>query len=110
MAGYKSLVAESSSASHSARLRLVGGGERGGASRGIPVSEDGVPDAGGGGVSCVVAEVPRLPPERALDPVGQVGVAPVEHLAEQVGQQVDDVGRQPCAASSAAYFSSDTGA
>jgi hypothetical protein len=48
-----------------------------------------------GGVARVFAEVTRLAPERTLDPVGDVGVPPVQDLAEQVGQQVDDLLRHP---------------
>jgi hypothetical protein len=45
-----------------------------------------VPDAGGGGGACVVAEVAGLAAERSLYAVGEVGVATVEDLGEQVGE------------------------
>src|ERR671914_2372167 len=51
------------------------------------------PDAGGGRGACVVAEVAWLAAEGALNAVGQVGVAAVEDLAEQVGEQVDPLVR-----------------
>jgi hypothetical protein len=43
----------------------------------------------GGGVACVVPEVPRLPPERTLHSVSQVGVAAIKDLAEEIGEQRD---------------------
>ena len=72
---------------------------------------DGVPDAACGGVPREVAEVPRFASEGAPHAVRRVGVATVDDLAEQVGQQVDDLGLgTPCSASSAACCSSETGA
>src|ERR1700754_1507592 len=48
-----------------------------------------LPEAGGGRVACVFAEVPRLAAEGALDAVGEAGVAAVEDLAEDEGQHLD---------------------
>src|SRR3954471_4121754 len=53
-------------------------------SRVIAPDARGTPHPGRGGVAGVVGEVARRAPERALHAVGQVRVAPVEHLAEQV--------------------------
>ena len=53
-------------------------------------------DAGGRGVARVVGEVARLAAEGALHAVGQVGVAAVEDLAEQVGEELDDLAGTPC--------------
>jgi len=41
----------------------------------------------------VVAEVPRLAPQRPPDAARRAGVAAVHDFAEQVGEQVDDLGR-----------------
>ena len=52
-----------------------------------------VPDAGGGRVACVVAEVPRLAAEGTLHAVGHAGVAAVEDLTEDEGQHLDELAR-----------------
>jgi hypothetical protein len=52
-----------------------------------------VPDAGGGRVACVVAEVPRPATEGALHAVGRAGVAAVEDLTEDEAQPFDDRAR-----------------
>src|SRR4051794_29298241 len=54
----------------------------------------GMPHPGRGGVAGVVGEVAWRAAERALHAVGQVRVAPVEHLAEQVHDEVGHAGRQ----------------
>src|ERR671919_596425 len=59
-----------------------------------------VPDAGGGRVACVVAEVPRLAAEGALNAVGQAGVATVEDLTKDEGQHLDDLARNALLGSS----------
>src|ERR687897_309285 len=48
-----------------------------------------VPHARRGGPAYVLGEVPGLAPEGLLHAVGEAGVAPVEDLAVQVGEQVD---------------------
>src|SRR4051794_31396681 len=45
----------------------------------------------GCGLSGVLREVAWLASERPLHAVGQPGVAPIEHLAEQVREQSDDL-------------------
>ena len=62
------------------------------------------------GVPSEVGEVLRLPPEGALHAVRQVGVAPVEHLAEQVGEQVDELARYALLGGSAANSEIEIGA
>src|SRR5688500_9889285 len=56
-----------------------------------------VPDAGGGRVACVVAEVPRLAAEGALNAVAQSGIATIEDLTEDEGQHLDDLARNALA-------------
>jgi hypothetical protein len=50
-----------------------------------------LPGAGRGGVAGKVGEVAWRAPESALDAVGEVGVAAVEDLAEQVAQEFSGV-------------------
>src|SRR5215216_2517951 len=51
-----------------------------------------VPCAAGGGVPGEVGEVLGRAAQGALDAVGDTGVAAVENLAEQVRQQLDNIG------------------
>jgi hypothetical protein len=59
----------------------------------LDASVRGSPDSGDGGVSRVVGEVLRLPTEGPLHAVRQVGVTPVEHLLEEVDEQLDPFAR-----------------
>src|SRR5918997_6174182 len=59
----------------------------------MPRSSSTVPDAGCGDLTRVVCEVLGLAAQGALDSIRQVGVAPVEDLAEQVGQEREELGR-----------------
>ena len=54
---------------------------------------DGVPRSGRRGLGRVGREVARLAPERLAHAVGRVRVAAVDDLAEQVREQVHDIGR-----------------
>jgi hypothetical protein len=52
-----------------------------------------IPDPGGGGLAGELGEVAGLAAECALHAVGETGVSPVEHLAEEVGEQLDHLCR-----------------
>ena len=66
------------------------------------------PDAGGSGVARVVGEVPRLPAERPLHAVRQLGIAPVEHLLEEVDEQLDPFARNSLRIQCGGKSSTDT--
>ena len=68
-----------------------------------------MPHAGGGRLPRVVGEIPRLPAERPLHAVRQVGVASVEYLLEEVDEQLDPFARNSRSSSEAAKSSIDAG-
>src|SRR5215217_341084 len=53
------------------------------------------PHAGSRSPESIVAKVPGLSSEGASDAVGQVGVAAIKDLREQVGQELHDLRRYP---------------
>jgi hypothetical protein len=74
-------------------VRCAPGAESDQPGRGRLRDRAGIPDPRGRRLAGVVGEVPRLAAERPLDAVGELGVAPVEDLGEQVAQQAGDVVR-----------------